>query len=265
MMSGHIGTIEVHKPSGIPLLRMFSRRWILATVLVLAATAVMVRLGIWQLDRLAQRRVFNARVQAQMAQPVLDLTSTTLGADLTSMEYRAVTVRGTYDFDQQVALRNQVKDNEPGVSLLTPLKIQGTDTYILVERGWVPGIEANPVGWRTYDKPGMIEVSGIIRRSQSKPDFGQRADPIPAPGEEPLRLWYFANVEAIGRQLPYKLLPAYVQQAPDPAWTGLPYPSLPELDLTEEPHQSYALQWFSFAAVLLFGYPFFIRKREGAR
>jgi surfeit locus 1 family protein len=75
-------------------------------------------------------------------------------------------------------------------------------------------------------------------------------------------LWYFANVGAIAGQLPYRLLPAYVQKAPDPARAELPYPHLPELDLTEGPHVSYALQWFAFAAVLLFGYPFFIRKRE---
>jgi surfeit locus 1 family protein len=108
-------------------------------------------------------------------------------------------------------------------------------------------------------------VQGTIRRSQSKPDFGQRADSIPAPGEEPLRLWYFANVEGIGKQLPYRVLVAYIQRAPDPNQQGLPFSSLPELDLTEGPHMSYALQWFSFAAVLLFGYPFFIRKRERVR
>ena len=43
--------------------KMFSRKWILATLLVLAAMGVMIRLGIWQLDRLEKRRAFNARVQ----------------------------------------------------------------------------------------------------------------------------------------------------------------------------------------------------------
>ena len=41
--------------------RMFSRKWLLTTILVIAAMAVMARLGIWQLDRLHQRRAFNAR------------------------------------------------------------------------------------------------------------------------------------------------------------------------------------------------------------
>ena len=47
------------------LMRLFSRRWIFATILVLIAMGVMVRLGIWQLNRLEQRRAFNERVLAQ--------------------------------------------------------------------------------------------------------------------------------------------------------------------------------------------------------
>jgi len=58
------------------------------------------------------------------------------------------------------------------------------------------------------------------------------------------------------------MLPVYVQQAPDPSWTGLPYRQLPQLDLTEGPHMSYAIQWFSFAVLLGLGYPFYIRRQE---
>ncbi len=45
-------------------------------------------------------------------------------------------------------------------------------------------------------------------------------------------------------------------------WKGMPYRTQPDLDLTEGPHQSYALQWFSFAVILGLGYPFFIRRQE---
>ena len=264
-MSGHAGSLVAHKSGSFNFLRVFSRRWMLSTLLVLVAAAVMARLGIWQLDRLEQRRAFNARVQAQISQPVLELTAGALGLDLEGMEYRPVHLHGEYDFSHQVALRNQAWGNQPGVSLLTPLRIEGTDTYVLIERGWVPGLESTPLDWQQYDEAGTVDIQGVIRLSQSKPDFGRRADPAPAPGQEPLRLWHFANVERIAGQVPYQLLPVYVQQAPDPALTGLPYRSLPELELTEGPHMGYALQWFSFAALLLIGYPFFVSKREAKR
>ena len=46
---------------------MFSRAWILATLLVFAGTAFCIRMGIWQLDRLEQRRAFNAQVISMRA------------------------------------------------------------------------------------------------------------------------------------------------------------------------------------------------------
>ena len=79
------------------LLRIFSRRWILTTLLVIAAMGVLARLGVWQLDRLEQRRAFNARVQAQIDQPQLELSGPALEADLANMEYRQVSVTGEYD------------------------------------------------------------------------------------------------------------------------------------------------------------------------
>ena len=242
------------------ILRMFTLRWILTTVLVIAGVGVLARLGLWQLDRLEKRQAFNARVSAQQAAPLLVLDAATLGDatlpdKLPGMEYRAVTVQGEYDHVNQVALRNQSWGNEWGVHLLTPLRIAGSDQSILVDRGWIPAEDFKSGDWSAYDEAGLVTVQGVLRASHSEPDFGQRSDP-----QGTLQAWNFANVERIQEQLSYPLLPVYIQQAPDPAWTGLPYRSQPDLELTEGPHMSYALQWFSFAAILGIGYPFFIRK-----
>ena len=241
-------------------LRMFSRRWILSTLLVIAGMLVLARLGVWQLDRLEKRRLFNARVLAQVNQPAILLSGQALNADLASMEYRPVIVEGEYDHSQEVALRNQAWNDQIGVHLLTPLKITGSDKAVLVDRGWVPVQDFSSHDWSKYTEPGKVRVEGVIRASSSKPDFGKRDDP---PGR--LDIWNFANVARISEQVSYSLLPIYIQQAPDPAWTGLPYRSQPELDLTEGPHLSYAIQWFTFAAILGLGYPFFIRRQENAR
>ena len=74
------------------LARLFSRRWLFTTLLVLVAAAVMARLGVWQLDRLEWRRGFNARVIAQANEPPMALDATALDLDLYSMEYRKVLV-----------------------------------------------------------------------------------------------------------------------------------------------------------------------------
>jgi surfeit locus 1 family protein len=250
------------------LVRMFSRRWLLATLLVVAGTAVLIRLGIWQLDRLDQRRAFNARVLAQQSQPVLILDAQSLSADhddFYDMEYRPVTVHGTYDFTYEVALRNQAYESRYGLHLLTPLRIEGTDWYVIIDRGWVPleGLESDLTAesWQPYAEPGLVTVSGILRRAQPRSDYNMFPDP---PGE--LLVWNLADIARMAEQMPFTLLQtAYVQQAPDLTYEGLPARSQPDLDLSEGPHFSYALQWFSFAALLFFGYPFFVLREERTR
>ena len=248
------------------MLRMIiSRKWILATVLVLAAMAVMARLGIWQLDRLKTRRAFNARVTAEMAAPVLDLRDGAPQADLIQMEYRTVTVSGVYDPQGEIALRNQVWNDQWGVHLITPLKIAGSDQAILVDRGWIPGVDYQAGNWSQYDESGKVTVRGVIRLSENKAELGRRSDPTPVPGAGPLKTWNFVNIPRLQEQISEPLLPVYIQQAPAQGWQGLPYRSQPELDLSEGPHLSYAVQWFMFATILGIGYPFYIRRQESRR
>ncbi len=230
--------------------------------MVVAAVVVMVRLGVWQLDRLEQRRTFNERVKAQIGQPPLELTEATLELNLVDMEYREVIVDGEYEFNGEVALRNQVWNDLYGVHLLTPLHIQGTDWYVIVDRGWIPAEDFQSGDWSKYQERGTVMVRGVIRSSQSKPDFGGRIDPTPAPGEGVLKAWHLVNLERIAAQLPYPILPIYIQQSPDPSWVGPPFRSQPHLDLSEGPHLGYAIQWFTFASILGLGYPFFIHRRE---
>jgi surfeit locus 1 family protein len=239
----------------MPLKTLFSRQWWLATLLVLTAIGVMIRLGIWQLDRLDERRAFNARVNAQIAAPLLTLNADTLNENLTEMEYRQVTVAGEYDHSHEVGLRNQVRDGQLGVHLLTPLVIEGTETAVLVNRGWVP---ADAPDWDKFAEPGRVEVRGVIRASQTEPDFGGIPDP-----EGELRLWNLVNVGRIDAQASLPLLPIYIQQAPTAGqFSNLPYRTQPQLDLSEGSHFGYAMQWFLFATVLGVGYPFYVRDTQ---
>ncbi|MFZ5882863.1 MAG: SURF1 family protein [Chloroflexota bacterium] len=239
--------------------RMFSRKWLLTTLLVFLGTAVCIRLGIWQLDRLEQRRAFNAQVASMRALPPLDLNAET-AASLETMEWRAVTVTGEYDFANQVALRNQYHNSQYGYHLLTPLHFDGET--VLVDRGWIPADgNSAPADWRKYDEPGAVTVTGQIRLGQGKPAFGGVADALPADGS-PLWMWNNADIERMALQMPYPILKVYIQPNVDPADETPPIPYQPEVELTEGPHFGYALQWFTFAAILFGGYPFFLRKQE---
>ncbi|HJQ14128.1 MAG TPA: SURF1 family protein [Anaerolineales bacterium] len=241
------------------LLRMFQRKWLIPTLLVFAGTALCIRLGIWQLDRLEQRRAFNAYFESARAQPALDLNQEQ-PENITEMEWRPVNVTGEYDFANQVAVRNQYYGNEYGYHLLTPLTFDGK--AILVDRGWIPAEgNAAPSDWRKYDQAGIVNISGQIRLGQAKPAFGGVADRLPEDGSK-LDVWNNADIARVAGQIPYSILPVYIQPDADANDTEPPIPFQPEIELTEGPHFGYALQWFTFAAILFVGYPFFLRKQE---
>jgi surfeit locus 1 family protein len=238
---------------------MVHRKWIIATLLVLLGAALCVRLGIWQLDRLEGRRAFNAQVESMRALPVLNLDQD--GSDsIQDMEWRAVQLRGIYDFENQIAIRNQYYGGQYGYHLLTPLLSNGT--AVLVDRGWIPADgNSAPDDWRKYDEAGEVNLSGQIRLGQGKPAIGGVADALPENGAK-LEIWNNADVARIASQLPYPILPVYIQLDADAQDTEPPIPFQPEIELTEGPHFGYALQWFTFATILFVGYPFYLRKQD---
>lgn len=233
---------------------LFSRRWLPTTFLVLVGVAVCIRLGFWQLDRLEQRRTFNAHVQEMRSLPPLNLNSLSDPSALTGMEYRTATASGKYDYTAQIALRNQYYEGQYGYHLLTPLLLDG-QTAILVDRGWIPAEDSTPDAWRKYDEAeDLIVVQGILR-------LGHRQS-FATPPPPHLDFWVFVDIERISAQMPYSLLPVYLQLDPDEKQMRPPFPYQPTLDLSEGPHLGYAIQWFTFAVILLFGYPVYVRKQE---
>lgn len=244
---------------------LLTPRWIITTVVVLAAFGVMVRLGFWQLERLEQRRAFNQQVEVQMNSSALNLNQAVADGslkpeDLNRMEYRQVVARGQYRFEETVALRNQVWENLPGYHLLTPLYLENSDTAILVDRGWIPLDQRDPENWTQYDEPGEVVVQGRIRLAQNRRRFGA-PDPTLAPGQTRLDAWNAVNIERITGQVKGDLLPVFVVAEPEGENAAMPYRMVELPDLSEGSHLGYAIQWFSFAAVLAIGYPFFVRKQ----
>ncbi len=245
---------------GAALRRLLLRpRWILFSLLALAVIVVFIRLGFWQLDRLAERRALNARVAANTAQSPLVLSGPSVPSDLPEMEYRSIEVTGTYDHTNQVGLLNQVWNGQPGLHLLTPLVISGNNQAILVDRGWIPIANSNRADWGKYDQAGSITVKGVIR----KPNTG---NPFIRPVRDSsgkIEDWGGPDIAGIQKQVDEPLLPVYMQASPQADVSGPPYRKVPEIDLSEGPHLGYAIQWFAFAAIAAIGYPLLIRKTLG--
>jgi surfeit locus 1 family protein len=236
---------------------LFTGRQLWATLLVIASAAVCCRLGIWQLDRLAQRRAQNAWIDARMAAPPMQLTGAPV--DPNALDYRQVEVRGVYDPSVEIVLRNRALEGVPGVHIITPLRLHGNNAAVLVDRGWVPLDHSSPEARRAFAEPGEIVVQGVARHSEE--DAGGPQDPPLAAGQLRRDSWFRVNIRQIEQQVGYKLLPVFIEQQPTPGAPKLPR-RIPTTDLGEGPHLSYTIQWFAFAAILLVGYPAFVYQRR---
>ncbi len=230
---------------------LFRGRRLLLTLVVLLGAAAMVGLGFWQLDRRDQKRQRNALIRQRMAEPPLRVVGPL--DDPVLLAYRPAIVAGTFDYEHEVVLRTRTREGRAGVRLLTPLHISGTEHSVLVDRGWIPYEEGEPEARSVYRETGPVELHGLLHPSQTRPSSFAPADPPLGPDRPRLDEWFRADVTRIQEQTPYPLLPFYVEQSAAPGENGPPWRD-GQVTLSEGPHLSYAIQWFSFAVVLLAGY-----------
>lgn len=206
------------------------RRDVTLVIAAVLIAALCVRLGIWQLNRLEQRRARNALVAARLALPPVELRDGTLPAD--SVRHRRVIARGVFDFSAEQTWPGRSFEGTPGVALVTPLRL-ADGSAVLVDRGWVPSPDAYHVDQTQYREPDTVTVLGLGL--------------IPPRGR--------------GDVNPRGYLPFVIQlQGPDPA-QGLPR-RWPPPTLDDGPHLSYAIQWFSFAVIALVGTVALLRSRK---
>ena len=214
--------------------------------------AVCVRLGFWQLDRLKERRTRNAAVAARSAMPAVDVAS--LRGDTSELRFRRARITGVADYANELVLGNRTREGSPGVNYLTPVRIPGRDTAILVNRGWVYSPDATtPVAgdWREGDTVTFEGYVDVLAPGPAAPVHPERPHALPR-----------ATLASARSRVPYPvagiylvaLLPADSAGGRVPARIVLP-------PITDEgSHLGYAFQWFFFSTVAFVGAGIAMRK-----
>lgn len=229
---------------------MKGRAWLFLGLAV-AVAATCIRLGFWQLSRLQERRARNQEIRAGLQDERIDLVAAMRGG--TVEPYRRVRARGRFDSAFQLVLTARSYQNQSGVHLVTPLRLEGVNTAVLVDRGWLPLEERSPEQLEAYAVNGTVEIEGVTLPSQSQPQIPFFPPPPTGTTNDPRTSWPALDVGAISGQIPYELLSVYVTVTePVPAEASMPIPD-PPLELSDGPHLGYAIQWFSFALIALVG------------
>ena len=231
---------------------MLRPHWIGLSVFAIAVVAICARLGVWQLDRLEGRREINRRYAAGLEAPPVSLE--TLLERGGSLAYRRAVATGRFDPAREVILYGRTLDGRSGNHVLTPL-VLADGRAIIVDRGWVPFEMDHPPLAEAAPPEGDVDVAGTLFADQPG-----GAGEITA-GEDRVTIVRTVDIEAIARDVPYQLVPWFLQlRTQSPTATELPVPEPPPV-LTEGPHLSYAFQWFAFAAIGAVGYVILVARQ----
>ncbi|AMW05625.1 SURF1 family protein [Gemmatimonas phototrophica] len=233
-------------------------RTIVFGLLTAATAAVCVRLGLWQLDRLSQRRAQNVIVTSRGAQPPLSLAALQ-GQDTSATHWRRVTVRGVADYSKELVHATRSQNGSPGVYMLTPVRpLDGSwgDTTIIVLRGYVYAADGRTVDFDKAQEADTLELDALLT-----------SFPPPKPGQAVMRssprAMRLLDRDTMATLIGRPVAPFVLLALGDTIMQDITRPvRVPPPPVTDGPHLSYALQWFGFAAVFVVGFVLFTRSRS---
>lgn len=218
------------------------------TALTLAATLLFLRLGVWQWHRAQEKTL----LQQQFDAGSRTLASVPAGSLELLPRYAQVKLDGGYDTSHQFLLDNISHDGRPGYEVLTPLRLPDGRTLV-VNRGWMPltgprsqlpdvSMEPHPV----------LQVTG---RLDNLPVVGIALGHVPPPaGTSWPKLTSFPTMADLSSALGVSLESRQLLLNPTE-----PFGFVRQWQLAgfgPGRHLSYAVQWWSFAALalVLYGY-----------
>lgn len=227
-------------------------------LLTAVAAAVCVRLGIWQLDRLQQRRAQNAVVTERGAAPQMRMSELS-GKDTSITHWRKVRVEGVADYAHELVHATRTQNGSPGVHLLTPVRpLDGSwgDTAVLVLRGYLYAADGRTVD---FDKAREADTLRLDALLTSFPPI----KPGQARMQSSPRAMRLLNPDTIATLIGRPVAPFILLALGDTIMTDITRPSrVPAPAITEGPHFSYAMQWFSFASIFVVGFVVFARSKK---
>ncbi len=212
----------------------------------------------WQYTRYVGKIAYFEVVEEQLAagRHPLEL----LPSDWSKTHHALVRLSGAFDYEREVVIINRSMDQHPGVKLVTPLKITGSEYHVLVDRGFLPYDNYASGDLTAYRPQGRQELEGVVRPSQIKAFFLTPSIPAPTQGTWKKR-WLRLEIAKMAEQLPYPLLPVYIEQTNQDG----EYPAhLTRSVVPPSRHLNYTIQWAGFATFSL-GFGLFLQWVRPAR
>lgn len=231
------------------------------SLLAVAGLAVLIGLGLWQLQRLAWKEDLIARIDSRAQAAPVDLDAALARWRRSGdVEYLRVRLHGRFRHGEEAHVY-ALSQGEAGWRVIAPFE---TDDgwLVMVDRGFVPGRLKEPSQRRAGQVEGPATVVGLARAPESQAPFVPDNDPA-------ANVWYWRDLPAMaGRAMSTtaasKPAPFLIEADATPNPGGWPKGGATRLTLPNR-HLEYALTWFGLAAALAAVYGAFVAgRRKGA-
>ena len=229
------------------------------TLATLAAMALCIKAGLWQYNKAELKQSLQTQLNARLAEPPTALTDNLIAdkliagkiLDLENLRYRRVKFTGIYDTRFQVLLDNQVENTVAGYHVFTPMQVEGSQVYVLVNRGWIKGSSDRkpPV---VIAPQGRQEIEGDIGLPAKK-FFTLEAPPEKGGKWQPIlqnQIWQHLDMQRYIKSVPFAVQP-FVVRLDAKSKSGGFVRNWPVPGNRVSMHLGYAYQWFGFALTFL--------------
>ncbi|KAG5679303.1 hypothetical protein PVAND_008881 [Polypedilum vanderplanki] len=207
-------------------------------------------LGTWQVKRKFWKENLIKEMESKLKMDPLPLPDNL--DDLYNMEYQTVRLRGHFIHDKELFLgpRSLItsedhksgggvfsqKSSGSGYFVITPFKLEGREETILVNRGWVARNQTNPNTRKEGQIEGTIEIDGIVRLSETRPQFSPEHKQGPFLYRDVPKMCALTNAD-----------PYFIDIKFDKNLKNGPIGGQTRVTLRNE-HMSYIITWYSLSA-----------------
>lgn len=233
----------------------FNPSWV-GTLALIICVPLFIKLGLWQYNKAMLKQEIKSSYDQS-----LQSTATSLPERLDNYDawlHKKIKTKGYYDTKFQILLDNQVENNVAGFHVITPLKIEGSADYVLINRGWVAG------GVTHTDLPAvatpdeMVEITGLVS-IPSKKIFSLESDTEKSTWNQ---VWQHLDMDRYRKNVAIPVLPIVIKLDPDSNAGGFVRNwQVSASRITS--NMGYAYQWFgfAFASILIYLYTSIRRTR----
>lgn len=230
----------------------------LAFIGVVAAFVVVcyTLLAPWQFGREAERDAQQKAIDnASLTAPAPLGTLVPAGQGVTSgVEWRQVTVTGSYLPQDESLVRLRVYEGKPAFEVLTSVRTDD-GRLLAVDRGYVTAESGAVVPTIAPPPAGRVTIAARLRVDETDPDKR------PAFTSDGYRQQYVTDSRTLAAATGLALEPGYLQLAAGQPGVLNALPVAPEAAAAAAPFTnfSYALQWLTFGAIAVFACAYFVR------